>query len=95
MNRRNYGGGRIPNPRPQKTNLAHNQPTTMDKLNKLEQLEAYLGEEETTTLIQTMEMLEDKMDNSRDEQAIDFYRKISGAVQELQQAVYEAKNFYE
>lgn len=67
----------------------------MNKLNKLEQLEAYLGEEETTTLIQTMEMLEDKMENQQDEVAKDFYFKISGAVQELQQAVYEAKNFYE
>jgi len=64
-------------------------------MNKLEQLEAYLGEEETTTLIQTMEMLEDKMENQQDEVAKDFYYKISGAVQELQQAVYEAKNFYE
>jgi hypothetical protein len=63
--------------------------------NKLEQLEAYLGEEETTTLIQTMEMLEDKMENQQDEVAKEFYYKISGAVQELQQAVYEAKNFYE
>lgn len=63
--------------------------------NKLEQLEAYLGEEETTTLIQTMEMLEDKMENQQDEVAKDFYYKISGAVQELQQAIYEAKNFYE
>lgn len=67
----------------------------MNKLNKLEQLEAYLGEEETTTLIQTIEMLEDKMENQQDEVAKDFYLKISGAVQELQQAVYEAKNFYE
>lgn len=67
----------------------------MNKLNKLEQLEAYLGEEETTTLIQTMEMLEDKMENQQDEVAKDFYYKISGAVQELQQAVYETKNFYE
>ena len=63
--------------------------------NKLEQLEAYLGQEETTTLIQTMEMLEDKMENQQDDVAKDFYYKISGAVQELQQAVYEAKNFYE
>jgi transcription elongation GreA/GreB family factor len=63
--------------------------------NKLEQLEAYLGEEETTTLIQTIEMLEDKMENQQDEVAKDFYYKISGAIQELQQAVYEAKNFYE
>ena len=63
--------------------------------NKLEQLEAYLGQEENTTLIQTMEMLEDKMENQQDEVAKEFYYKISGAVQELQQAVYEAKNFYE
>ena len=63
--------------------------------NKLEQLEAYLGQEETTTLIQTREMLEDKMENQQDEVAKEFYYKISGAVQELQQAVYEAKNFYE
>lgn len=63
--------------------------------NKLEQLEAYLGEEESTTLIQTIEMLEDKMENQQDDVAKDFYYKISGAVQELQQAVYEAKNFYE
>jgi transcription elongation GreA/GreB family factor len=63
--------------------------------NKLEQLEAYLGEEETTTLIETIEMLEDKMENQQDQVAKDFYYKISGAIQELQQAVYEAKNFYE
>ena len=63
--------------------------------NKLEQLEAYLGEEESTTLIQTIEMLEDKMENQQDEVAKEFYYKISGAIQELQQAVYEAKNFYE
>jgi transcription elongation GreA/GreB family factor len=63
--------------------------------NKLEQLEAYLGEEETTTLIQTIEMLEDKMENQQDDVAKEFYYKISGAVQELQQAVYEAQNFYE
>jgi hypothetical protein len=63
--------------------------------NKLEQLEAYLGEEETTTLIETIEMLEDKMENQQDEVAKDFYYKISGAITELQQAVYEAKNFYE
>lgn len=63
--------------------------------NKLEQLEAYLGEEETTTLIQTIEMLEDKMENQQDDVAKEFYYKISGAIQELQQAVYEAQNFYE
>lgn len=63
--------------------------------NKLEQLEAYLGEEESTTLIQTIEMLEDKMENQQDDVAKEFYYKISGAIQELQQAVYEAKNFYE
>ena len=67
----------------------------MNKLNKLEQLEAYLGEEETTTLIQTIEMLEDKMENQQDDVAKEFYYKISGAIQELQQAVYEAQNFYE
>lgn len=67
----------------------------MNKLNKLEQLEAYLWEEETTTLIQTIEMLEDKMDNQQDDVAREFYYKISGAVQELQLEVYEAKNFYE
>lgn len=67
----------------------------MNNLNKLEQLEAYLGEEETTTLIQTIEMLEDKMENQQDDVAKEYYQQISGAVQELQQAVYEAKNFYE
>ena len=67
----------------------------MDRLQKLEQLEAYLGEEETTTLIQTIEMLEDKMENQQDDVAKEFYYKISGAIQELQQAVYEAQNFYE
>lgn len=67
----------------------------MDRLQKLEQLEAYLGEEETTTLIQTIQMLEDKMENQQDDVAKEYYQQISGAVQELQQAVYEAKNFYE
>lgn len=67
----------------------------MDRLQKLEQLEAYLGEEETTTLIQTIQMLEDKMENQQDDVAKEYYQQISGAVQELQQAVYEANNFYE
>ena len=61
---------------------------------KLEQLEAYLGEEESTTLIQTIEMLEDKMENQQDDVAKDFYYKISGAIQELQMAVQEAHEFY-
>lgn len=65
-------------------------------MDRLEQLEQILGgHEEASNLLETIDMLEDKMDNSRDEQAIDFYRKISGAVTELQTAVYEAKNFYE
>jgi hypothetical protein len=50
---------------------------------------------EAGDLLETIDMLEDKMDNQHDEVAKDFYLKISGAVQELQQAVYEAKNFYE
>ena len=62
--------------------------------NKLEQLEAYLGEEETTTLIQTMEMLEDKMENQQDEVAREFYYNIVNAVGELQAAVHEAQEFY-
>ena len=64
-------------------------------MNKLDNLHQILGEEETEQLIDTIYMLEDKMENQQDEVAKDFYYKISGAIQELQQAVYEAKNFYE
>lgn len=63
--------------------------------NKLDHLHQILGEEETEQLIDTVYMLEDKMENQQDEVAKDFYYKISGAIQDLQQAVYEAKNFYE
>ena len=64
-------------------------------MNKLDNLHQILGEEETEQLIDTIYMLEDKMENQHDEVAKDFYLKISGAIQELQQAVYEAQNFYE
>lgn len=64
-------------------------------MNKLDNLHQILGEEETEQLIDTIYMLEDKMENQQDEVAKDFYYKISGAIQELQQAVYEAQNFYE
>jgi len=64
-------------------------------MNKLDHLHQILGEEETEQLIDTIYMLEDKMENQQDEVAKDFYYKISGAIQDLQQAVYEAKNFYE
>ncbi len=64
-------------------------------MNKLDNLHQILGEEETEQLIDTIYMLEDKMENQQDEVAKDFYYKISGAIQDLQQAVYEAKNFYE
>ena len=64
-------------------------------MNKLDYLHQILGEEETEQLIDTIYMLEDKMENQQDEVAKDFYYKISGAIQDLQQAVYEAKNFYE
>lgn len=65
-------------------------------MDRLEQLEQILGgHEEASNLLETIDMLEDKMDNQHDEVAKDFYLKISGAVQELQTAVYEAKNFYE
>lgn len=64
-------------------------------MNKLKQLETYLGEEETTTLIETIEMLEDKIENQQDETAREFYQRISEAVQELQQTVYEAKTAYD
>lgn len=63
--------------------------------NKLDHLHQILGEEETEQLIDVIYMLEDKMENQQDEVARDLYYKISGAIQELQQAVYEAKNFYE
>lgn len=63
--------------------------------NKLDHLHQILGEEETEQLIDTIYMLEDKMENQQDEVAKEFYYKISGAIQDLQQAVYEAKNFYE
>lgn len=64
-------------------------------MNELENLQQILGgPEETKTLIETIFQLEDKMDNQQDEVAKEFYYKISGAVQELQQAVREAHNFY-
>jgi len=65
-------------------------------MNRLEQLEQILGgHEEASNLLEAIDMLEDKMDNSRDEQAIDFYRQIGQIISELQTVVYEIQNFYE
>lgn len=63
-------------------------------MNKLDNLHQILGEEETEQLIDTIYMLEDKMENQQDDVAKEFYYKISGAIQELQLAVQEAQEFY-
>ena len=62
--------------------------------NKLDHLHQILGEEETEQLIETVYMLEDKMENQQDEVAKEFYYKIVNAVGDLQAAVHEAQEFY-
>ena len=62
--------------------------------NKLDHLHQILGEEETEQLIDTVYMLEDKMENQQDEVAKEFYYNIINAIGELQAAVHEAQEFY-
>lgn len=64
-------------------------------MNKIDNLELILGgAEEANKIIDTVYMLEDKMENQQDEVAKEFYYKIVNAVGELQAAVHEAHEFY-
>ena len=65
-------------------------------MNQLDNLHEILGgQEEANKIIDTVYMLEDKMENQQDEVAKEFYYNIVNAVGELQAAVQEAKEFYE
>ena len=46
-------------------------------------------------LLETVDMLEDKMDNQHDDVAREFYNDIRYAIGDLQAKVQEAKEFYE
>lgn len=64
-------------------------------MNTLDTLKEILGgEAEAEKLIETVYMLEDKMENQQDQVARDFYYNIVNAVGELQAAVHEANEFY-
>lgn len=65
-------------------------------MSRLEQLEEILGGHlEAGDLIETIDMLEDKMVNQKDERARDFYKEIISIIGDLQAKVQEAKEFYE
>lgn len=64
-------------------------------MNQLDNLNEILGgQEEANKIIDTVYMLEDKMENQQDEVAKEFYYNIVNAVGELQAAVHEAHEFY-
>ena len=65
-------------------------------MSRLEQLEEILGGHlEAGDLIETIDMLEDKMVNQHDETARDFYKEIIYIIGDLQAKVQEVKEFYE
>ena len=64
-------------------------------INQLNNLYEILGgQEEANKIIDTVYMLEDKMENQQDDVAKEFYYNIINAIGELQAAVHEAKEFY-
>lgn len=65
-------------------------------MSRLEQLEEILGGHlEAGDLLETIDMLEDKMENQQDETAREFYKDIRYIIGDLQAKVQEAKEFYE
>lgn len=65
-------------------------------MSRLEQLEEILGGHlEAGNLLETIDMLEDKMENQQDERARDFYKEIIYIIGDLQAKVQEVKEFYE
>mgnify|MGYP003289512808 CR=1 FL=1 len=65
-------------------------------MSRLEQLEEILGGHlKAGDLLETVDMLEDKMDNQHDDVAREFYNDIRYAIGDLQAKVQEAKEFYE
>lgn len=64
-------------------------------INQLNNLYEILGgQEEANKIIDTVYMLEDKMENQQDDVAKEFYYNIINAIGELQAAVHVAKEFY-
>lgn len=64
-------------------------------MSRLEQLEEILGGHlKAGDLLETIDMLEDKMENQQDETARDFYKDISYIIGDLQAKVEEIKEFY-
>lgn len=65
-------------------------------MSRLEQLEQVLGGHlEAGDLLETIDMLEDKIDNQQDDVAVEFYKDIRYIIGELQAKVQEIKEFYE
>lgn len=64
-------------------------------MSRLEQLEQILGGHlEAGDLLETIEMLEDKMENQHDDTAREFYKDLCYIIGDLQAKVQEAKEFY-
>lgn len=53
-----------------------------------------IGEDQINDLIETMQMLEDKIENSHDRVAQEYYDDICATIYQMCKAVNEAKTFY-
>ena len=59
------------------------------------QIDSIIWEEQVSDLIKVMDMLEDKIENSHDKVAQEFYDNICDKMYQMCKAVYEAKEFYQ
>lgn len=64
-------------------------------MSRLEQLEQILGGHmEAGELLETIDMLEDKMENQHDDVARDYYKDLCFIIGDLQAKVQEIQEFY-
>lgn len=63
-------------------------------MDRASQLDSIIWEEQVDDLIEVMDMLEDKIENSHDKVAQEFYDDICNKMYQMSKAVYEAKEFY-
>lgn len=64
-------------------------------MSRLEQLEQILGGHlEAGNLLETIDMLEDKMENQQDDTARDYYKELCFIIGDLQAKVQEIQEFY-
>lgn len=63
-------------------------------MDRASQLDSIIWEEQVDDLIEVMNMLEDKIENSHDRVAQEYYDNICDKMYQMSKAVYEAKEFY-